>query len=163
GRSPPRRRCQPPHPSDKVARIAMGDRNLLVIEPDAAQAAAVRDALEPYGFRVNALSDGNDVLARGHDPLPAVVPLCVEPRNVGYAICNKLKKNNAWKSTPIILMSSEATAETFDQHRKLKTHADAYLIKPFAVEALLERVDQLIGLGDLVAGVTHQDESLEIA
>src|SRR5262245_55436089 len=139
----------------------MPERNVLVIEPDGAFAAELRGALEPYGFGVHVLADGQEVLQRPRDPMPDLVLLCVEPKNVGYAICNKLKKNNAWKSTPIVLMSAEATLDTFDQHRKLKTHADEYLIKPFPIEDLLGKVDQLIGLGDLVGNVPT-DESMEI-
>src|SRR4029079_8520168 len=99
---------------------------------------------------------------RTRDTMPDLVLLCVEPKNVGYAICNKLKKNNAWKNTPIVLMSAEATEESFAQHKKLKTHADEYLIKPFAMDALLGKVDQLIGLGDLMAATVGEGEvSLE--
>src|SRR5215813_11668273 len=144
----------------KSERVPMAERNVLIIEPEGAFAAELRGALEPYGFGVEVLTDGNEVLQRARDPMPDLVLLCVEPRNVGYAICNKLKKNNAWKNTPIVLTSSEATAETFEQHRKLKTHADEYLIKPFSIEELLAKVDQLIGLGDLIAG--SSEESLEI-
>src|SRR5499433_524248 len=136
----------------------MADRNVLVIEPDGAFAAELRGALEPYGFGVEVLTDGNEVLQRARDPMPDLVLLSVEPRNVGYAICNKLKKNNAWKNTPIVLMSLDATQETFDQHRKLKTHADEYLIKPFPIEELLQKVDQLIGLGDLMTSAPTGDE-----
>jgi CheY-like chemotaxis protein len=139
----------------------MAERNVLIIEPDGAFAAELRGALEPYGFGIEILKDGNEVLQRPRDPMPDLVLLCVEPKNVGYAICNKLKKNNAWKSTPIVLMSAEATQDTFDQHRKLKTHADEYLIKPFPIEDLLGKVDQLIGLGDLVTS-GQSDESMEI-
>jgi CheY-like chemotaxis protein len=139
----------------------MAERNVLIIEPDGAFAAELRGALEPYGFGIEILKDGNEVLQRPRDPMPDLVLLCVEPKNVGYAICNKLKKNNAWKSTPIVLMSAEATQDTFDQHRKLKTHADEYLIKPFPIEELLGKVDQLIGLGDLVTSA-QSDESMEI-
>src|SRR5215831_9970762 len=121
----------------------MADRNVLVIEPDGAFAAELRGALEPYGFGVEVLTDGNEVLQRARDPMPDLVLLSVEPKNVGYAICNKLKKNSVWAGTPIVLMSSEATAQTFEQHRKLKTHADDYLIKPFAIDDLLQKVDQL--------------------
>src|SRR5262245_57218701 len=138
-------------------RVPLAERNVLIIEPDGAFAAELRGALEPYGFGTEVLPDGNEVLQRARDPMPDLVLLCVEPKNVGYAICNKLKKNNAWKSTPIVLMSAEATHDTFEQHRKLKTHADEYLIKPFPIEDLLSKVDELIGLGDLVAQAVSED------
>src|SRR5437764_1632809 len=107
----------------------MAERNVLVIEPDGAFAAELRGALEPYGFGVQVIADGNEVLSRPRDPMPELVLRFVEPRNAGYAICNKLKKNNAWKNTPIVLTSSEATPEPFEQHGKLNTQDDEYLIK----------------------------------
>jgi DNA-binding response OmpR family regulator len=98
----------------------MADRNVLIIEPDDQLASELRQTLAPYGFGFDLISDGNAVLQRPFEPMPDLVLLCVEPKGTGYAVCNKLKKNNAWRNTPVILMSSEATPEAFEQHRKLK-------------------------------------------
>ena len=83
--------------------------------------------------------------------------LCVElPGLSGYSWCNRLKKDGTLKSIPLVITSSEATPETFDQHRKLKTRAEDYLLKPFQPETLVERVGALVGLPD----ASPEDEEL---
>src|SRR5688572_989863 len=64
----------------------------------------------------------------------------------GYSICNKLKKDNDLKGIPLIITSKEATPETFAQHKKLKTRAEDYLIKPFQEAELIEKIGALIPL-----------------
>src|SRR5688572_1613902 len=64
----------------------------------------------------------------------------------GYSICNKLKKDNDLKGIPLIITSKEATPETFAQHKKLKTRAEDYLIKPFSDAELIEKIGALIPL-----------------
>jgi CheY-like chemotaxis protein len=79
--------------------------------------------------------------ARAHRP--DCILLCVELSPIsGYAICNKLKKDAALCDLPLILASIEATPETFEEHRRLKTRADAYLFKPYAVDDVLTAMTQ---------------------
>ena len=42
----------------------------------------------------------------------------------GFSVCNKLKRDPALKDVPLIIMSSESTEETFEQHRRLRTRAE---------------------------------------
>ena len=44
---------------------------------------------------------------------------------------------------PLIITSSKATEQTFAQHRKLKTRANAYLKKPFSMDALIGEIRKL--------------------
>ncbi len=134
--------------------------------------------------------------ARGHGPLvstnseqgitlakqetPDLIVVCVEaqPTN-GYMLCTRLKKDDRLKGIPVILTSANATPDSFEKHKKLKTRAEEYLIKPFNAGALFEKVNKLLGLpaeplhteeivslddeplgiGDLVAGT---DEPIQI-
>jgi CheY-like chemotaxis protein len=123
------------------------DRTLLCIEPDSATVAEIRTALSPYGFVVESIPSGEDALEWGQDNQPALIILSVEPRKVGYAICNKLKRNARLRDVPLILISGEETLATFEQHKKLKSHADEYLLKPLDTQELLSKVDKLVPLG----------------
>ena len=123
------------------------DRTLLCIEPDSATVAEIRNALSPYGFYVESIPNGEDALSWGQTNLPALIILCVEPRKVGYAICNKLKRSATLRDVRLILISGEETLATFEQHKKLKSHADEYLLKPLDIQELLSKVDALVGLG----------------
>ncbi len=97
-------------------------------EPIAANSGA------PHGLRkCGWVADGKEGLDKASADRPDAIILCVElPKMSGYSICNKLKKDDQLKSIPLIITSREATHETFEQHKKLKTRAEAYLIKPFA-------------------------------
>lgn len=137
-------------------------KTILLIENDAAFAREVTDALEASGLRVRATGDGKEGLDLARELSPDAIVLCVElPKMSGYSICNKLKKDEALKGIPLILASAEATNETFDLHRKLKTHAEAYLLKPYAPADLLARLGELVALpAPAGAGTGHADEEV---
>lgn len=125
----------------------MAAKRILVFESDSAFGAQLANDFSRYGARVEVVDDGNAGLERARLDRPDLILLCIElPRMNGFSICNKLKKNPELKDIPLVIMSSEATEETFEQHRKLRTRAEDYLRKPFSFEALLERVGHFVSL-----------------
>src|SRR5512137_2865364 len=122
-------------------------KTVLLIENDPTFAQAMSAALELRGFGVRTSPDGKEGVELARALHPDCVVLCVElPGLSGYSWCNRLKKDEALKRIPLVITSSEATPETFEQHRKLKTRAEDYLLKPFPPETLVERVGALVGL-----------------
>lgn len=140
----------------------MAQRSLLCIDPDTATVAEVRSAFQPHGFRVEGIANSDQAMEWAKSNLPVLVILAVEPRKVGYAICNKLRRIPTLQDVPLILISSEETQATFDQHKKLKVHADGYLFKPLHIPDLLAMVDQLVGL-EAAAVDAGSDEEIELA
>lgn len=139
----------------------MQHRRILVVESDALFANQIQQALETIGQKgmsnsteglvsfisVDIVSDGNQVLYEAKVNPPDMIILSVElPKMSGYSICNKLKKNPASKGIPLIVMSSEATPEIFEQHKRLKTRAEDYLIKPFPMQTLISKVHRLLNI-----------------
>jgi CheY-like chemotaxis protein len=137
-------------------------KTVLLIENDVATARAQAEALEGAGFTVRSTGDGKEGLDLAREIQPDAVVLCVElPRMSGYSICQKLKKDDSLKAIPLVLTSSEATAETFEAHRKLKARAEEYLLKPFTPETLLELLGGLVGLPEVAeAEVEPVDEEV---
>ena len=125
----------------------MADRILLCIEPDRGTVDQIRRELSPYGFNVESISNGDEAIEWGKSHQPDLIILSVEPRKVGYAICNKLKRSPSLRDVKLILISSEETLATFEQHKKLKSRADEYLLKPLDLPELVSKVDELVGLG----------------
>ncbi len=122
-------------------------KRVLLIESDAPFAETLQATLEGRGFAVRTTGDGKEGLELAQAERPDAIVLCVElPGTSGYSICNKLKKDEALRAIPLVVTSAEATPETFAQHRKLKTRAEDYLIKPFPPSELLERLRSLVGL-----------------
>ena len=122
-------------------------KKILLIDNDSAFAQEMSAALAERGLDPRVVDDGPAGLELARSERPDLIVLCVElPRLSGYAVCNKLKKDDALRTIPLVITSAEATPDTFEQHRKLKTHADDYLLKPFDAPALLQRVAALIDL-----------------
>ncbi len=140
-------------------------KKILLIESDAHFAREMSSALEQKGFETRTTADGKEGLDLARDERPDAIVLCVElPKMSGYSICNKLKKDEALRSIPLVIISAEATQETFEQHKKLKTRAEDYLIKPFAPAELVNRIAALTGLPEPAADeevVTLADVELE--
>jgi Response regulator receiver domain len=130
----------------------MAERIVLCIEPDSPTVDEIRRELEPYGFKIESIPNGEEAIEWGRSNPPALIVLSVEPRKVGYAICNKLKRSPTLREVPLVLISSEETPATFEQHKKLKSHADEYLLKPLEMSTMLEKIDGLVGLGGRSAG-----------
>ncbi len=143
-------------------------KTVLLIESDTSFARAMSNALEARGFGVRTSSDGKEGFELARALHPDCVVLCVElPGLSGYSWCNRLKKDGDLKGIPLVITSSEATPETFDQHRKLKTRAEDYLLKPFPPETLVDRIGALVGLPDRGGAdedlVTLDDVELDVA
>jgi DNA-binding response OmpR family regulator len=130
---------------------SMADRIALCIEPDTATADELRHLLEPQGFIVKNIPNGDEAMEWGRTERPAIIILSVEPKKIGYAICNKLRRSPSLREVPLLLISAEETQATFEQHRKLKSRADEYLIKPIDPQELLAKVGSLLNV-DLAQG-----------
>jgi CheY-like chemotaxis protein len=136
----------------------MSLRFVYLIDSDANLNAHLVQELSRLGFRVEDAVDSNEVMQR-KDDFPSLIVLCIDPKRTGWAVCNRLRKSTTLKSTPLIITSAEATEKDFEDHKKLKTRAEEYLHKPFAVEALVEKIAGIIGMPEVVP----QDEAeLEI-
>jgi twitching motility two-component system response regulator PilG len=80
------------------------------------------------GCQVLLAEDGFDALAKIADHQPDVI-FCdiMMPRLDGYQTCALIKKNQRFRSTPVVMLSS-------------KDGSDQYLTKPFTKDSLLQAV-----------------------
>lgn len=128
---------------------------VLIIESDSSFASTLVHALEARGLDVTAVDDGDKGYELAKAQPPGAIVLSVElgdRRTGGFSVCNKLRRDEALKGLPLVLMSSQASEETLTQHSKLKTRADHYLQKPFTPEELLG-----------VLGLAEEEEAVEVA
>lgn len=123
----------------------MANRTLLCVEPDESALRAISEALEPYGFATTNITVPDQAVDWARQNRPALIIVSLEPRKVGYAICNKLKRGDL-KDIPIILTSAQESPEMFEQHKKFKLRADEYMFKPFDRDDLVHKIDTLVGL-----------------
>jgi CheY-like chemotaxis protein len=134
----------------------MATKTLLCVEPDKAALQVLSATLAPHGFEITNITNGDEAVEWGRKNLPALIIVSVEPKKVGYAICNKLKRSTDLKNIPLILTSSDEVPAKFEQHKTFKLRADEYIFKPFDPDDLCRKVDKLVGLGVPVASTTDE-------
>lgn len=136
---------------------------VLVFESDSAFASELRNELGKLGCTTTVVEDGNAGLQTAASDKPDLILLSIElPRMNGFSVCNKLKKDAALREVPLIIMSSESSEETFEQHKKLRTRAEDYVHKPIAFGELLQHIQPFVNLGagepDAGGGIVIDDE-----
>jgi DNA-binding response OmpR family regulator len=136
-------------------------RKILLIESDTTLIATIADALRAQGAEVALARDAGSAFDVARAERPDGIVLCAElPGGSGFVVCNKLRKDPDLREIPLLLTSADASDETFEQHRKLRTRADAYLRKPFAVSDLLATLTPLAGLPQPTLGPPDDEDLL---
>ncbi len=99
--------------------------------------------LKGAGFEVILAEDGFDALAKIADQHPQIIFVDIMmPRLDGYQTCALIKRNERFKSTPVIMLSSKDGL--FDRARGRMAGSDQYLTKPFTQETLVSAVNTYI-------------------
>jgi DNA-binding response OmpR family regulator/predicted nucleic acid-binding Zn-ribbon protein len=136
--------------------------SVLIIDADDGFSNDLVSVLNARGLDVQVTPDGKAGLDLARINIPDAIVLCVElPRMSGYSICAKLKKDTTLKTVPLIITSAEATQETFEHHKKLKTRAEEYMKKPFAPEELVHVLSSYVSMSN-GAGAGHGPISEEL-
>ena len=103
---------------------------------------------EDEGFEVVTVGDGAQALrALAEDPPPDVVLAdVVMPGPDGYDICERIKRDERLKKTPVVLLVG--TFEPFNEAEARRVGADTVLTKPFqSIRNLVGKVGSLLGGG----------------
>src|SRR5258706_1813683 len=113
---------------------------VLLVEDSERLLRSVSRGLKKSGYAVDAISDGKEALwlAESNDYDVIVLDIML-PGLDGLTILERLRK--AKRTTHVLLLTARDTIE--DRVRGLQMGADDYLVKPFAFEELLARVQAL--------------------
>ena len=123
----------------------------LIIDRDELFGERIGQVLSRYGYSVETKVSGREGIEHARSIRPNLILLSVELDDTsGYSICAKMKKDPELKDVPLVIMSDKATQETFEHHKKLKTRAQLYLMKPFDPEGLIHSLSTLgiVSLGN---------------
>jgi len=113
---------------------------VLLVEDSARLQQTVGDALHRSGYAVDVSGDGEDGLWRAENNDYDVIVLDIMlPKMDGLTLLKTLRKNG--KTTHVLLLTARDRVE--DRVSGLRSGADDYLVKPFALEELLARVETL--------------------
>lgn len=119
------------------------DKTVLVVEDNAEFRSFIIGELSNIYNKVWAAEDGTDglELARKHNP-DIIVSDVMMPVMSGTTMCRKIKEDIDTSHIPVILLTAWST----DEARKegYKAGADAYIAKPFDMDVLLARINNLL-------------------
>ncbi|HAC63217.1 MAG TPA: two-component system response regulator, partial [Cyanothece sp. UBA12306] len=109
-----------------------------------AQRELIAELLTDNGFSVTTANDGSQALEKVKETLFDLIILDVVMPNLnGFQTCRKLKENPKTQHIPVILCSTKNTE--VDYYWGKKQGADAYIVKPFPPNQLVEKVRELLG------------------
>ncbi len=117
--------------------------SILVVDDEPNIVLALGFLLKQAGFRVRTVSNGEAALAAIAQELPDLVLLDVMlPGRDGYAVCQEIRSNPAWRDMRIIMLT--ARGRDIQREKGLSLGADEYVTKPFSTRELVERVRRML-------------------
>ena len=119
------------------------EKTILVVEDEEDIRTLLAMRLKVSHFQVLTAGDGDEGLAVIREKKPDLVILdLMLPKITGYELCRMIKFDEALKSIPVIIHSS--LERQVDRDRASEAGADAYFIKPFELDLLIVKINQLL-------------------
>jgi|TARA_R100000306_G_scaffold53756_1_gene50701 twitching motility two-component system response regulator PilG len=116
---------------------------IMVIDDSKTIRRTAETLLKKVGCEVITAIDGFDALAKIADTKPDIIFVDIMmPRLDGYQTCALIKNNSAFKSTPVIMLSSKDGL--FDKAKGRIVGSDQYLTKPFSKDELLGTIREYV-------------------
>ena len=117
---------------------------VMVIDDSKTIRRSAETLLKKVGCEVVTAVDGFEALAKitKHKPDIIFVDIMM-PRLDGYQTCALIKNNQAFKATPVIMLSSKDSI--FDRARGRIVGSEKYLTKPFSKEDLINAITTHVG------------------
>jgi signal transduction histidine kinase/DNA-binding response OmpR family regulator len=125
---------------------AAAERRVLVVEDNAEVRAMARRALEPAGWRVVEATNGREGLEQLAEETPSLVLLdLMMPVMDGFEFVSEVRKEPAWHSVPIIVVTAKDLTE--EDRQRLKGSVVGLIEKSgVGQEQLLRHIRDLVAL-----------------
>ncbi len=118
-------------------------KKLLIIEDDQSLASVIEYNFSNSGYDVFCARDGQDGINQARSVMPDIILLdLMIPVIDGIEVCRQLRAESTTRETPIMMVT--AKSEEVDQLIGFSVGADDYVIKPFSVRVLMEKVKTLL-------------------
>ena len=116
---------------------------IFIIEDETSIIQLVQHNLEKEGFIIASSENGNEGLKQLKKFEPNLLLLdWMLPDLSGIEICKNIRKDNKFKTLPIIMLTAKGEEE--DKIKGLESGADDYLTKPFSYKELLARIKAIL-------------------
>ena len=120
--------------------------HILVVEDEKHLGVGIKYNLEAENYRVTLVEDGPTALRminQNGNSIDLLVLDLMLPGMSGYTVCETIR--DAGVTTPVLMLSARTLAE--DRTRGFDVGANQYMSKPFELDELLSRVNNLLQAG----------------
>jgi len=133
---------------------------ILIVDDEPNNLDVLRNCLREAGFKVPVAKDGKTALERVNYIKPDLILLDVMmPEMDGFETCQRLKKNEVTKDTPIIFIT--AKTESVDKVKGLEIGAVDYITKPFQTAEVVARVNKHLTVRNLQKQLEAKNAQLQ--
>lgn len=123
----------------------MNDKTILVIDDNPFILHLVRDILSKSGYQTLTCSTGKGGIKLALEKLPDLIILDRKLKDIsGHEVLRTIKKDKRARSIPVTMLSSINMRNEI--LRSWTLGANDYIVKPFNIYTLLEKVDRLTGI-----------------
>ncbi len=130
--------------ADGAAQATNLNVKVMVIDDSKTIRRSAETLLKKVGCEVVTAIDGFEALAKITEHKPDIIFVDIMmPRLDGYQTCALIKNNQAFKATPVIMLSSKDSI--FDRARGRIVGSEKYLTKPFSKEDLINAITTHVG------------------
>jgi len=121
----------------------MTGKKILLVDDETDFVDVVRTRLEAHQYKVIPAYDGEEALEKIKEEKPDLIILdIVLPKLNGFDVCRKLKIDDNYKDIPIIMLTAKFQKSDIEFGKAMG--ADAYIVKPFEPEVLVEKMRELL-------------------
>jgi len=117
---------------------------VLIADDEANLLISLEYLLQRQGYEVSLARDGDQVmnLIRQQQPDLVVVDASMSGQS-GYEVCQQVRADPALRHVRIVMLSAKARATDIAKGKALG--ADAFIVKPFSTDDLVDQVRRLLG------------------
>ncbi len=121
----------------------MSPKKILIVDDSIAEIRLMESVLQKAGYWPVAISDPLRVEQAVEAERPGLILLdVVMPQRNGFQVCRELKNSLQFSCIPVILVTSKDGDS--DKFWAKMQGADAYVVKPFTPEQLLQQVQRFL-------------------
>jgi len=122
-------------------------KRILVVDDEPSILETIKFHLEISDYDVLSAVDGMEALKLARTEKPDLILLdLMLPKMDGFKVCKMLKMDRRYKNIPIVMLT--AKAGSIDEVEGYQSGADAYVKKPFDLEALGSVVEEMLEKGE---------------
>jgi len=121
----------------------MGNPKILVAEDERDIRELIVFSLQLSDYQVTDVPNGEEAVRKALEIQPDLIMLDVRmPKMTGYEACQALKQDERTKNIPIIFLSAKGQESEIQQGKDIG--AEAYFLKPFAPDDLIQQVKTIL-------------------